>query len=390
MLFAFGSILGGVATGVHALIGARVLQGIAAAMLTATCPAMIANSVPKARLTEILGFQSAMTYLGVALGPMGGGYLGAWFGWRSLFILNVPVALLAVGLLVTSSKQILGSGRPQLRTNALCSIWPFAVGLLLVAAIKHDWVWHLRFVPGLALAAVFLILFFTIDRRNPVTLRLGVELLHERNVWSSNVNEILHYSILYAVAFLLPTFLISLLHQRMEFVGLAIAVQPMARAVVALLAGKVSSMFGVQWTVVIGAAVAAFSLAGFCQLSEHTPTRFLLLCLGVLGVGTGLLVPSNASNLLASLPSERRGLVSGMLGTSRNLGMAIGFGAASSIYSSGVAALNAASPGGDAMPVVAYVFRVTALLAASAVLVAGVGATGKIFAFDQMPQERAS
>src|SRR5262249_31362971 len=148
----------------------------------------------------------------------------------------------------------------------------------------------------------------------------GLQLLHESRVRTSNTLEVLHYSALYGLAFVLPLFLTNLRHLKPGTIGLTLAVQPIARAMAALFAGKSCSWCGAQSSVMLGTAIAAISFGGFCAISAYTPLLPVLILLFLLGAGTGLFVPSNTSILLNSLPAGRSGVGGGMLGTARNLG----------------------------------------------------------------------
>ena len=101
VVFVPASVLCGISPSVEMLIAARVLQGVGAAIVVSTAPAILIGSVHPSRIGQALGLQAAMTSIGLALGPSLGGWLTDQWGWRTIFFMNVPVgvAAFAIGLL---------------------------------------------------------------------------------------------------------------------------------------------------------------------------------------------------------------------------------------------------------------------------------------------------
>ena len=98
MIFTVASPLCGVSPNALALIAARALQALGAAMLFANSPAILTKNFPAAQRGQVLGLQSMMTYLGLTVGPSLGGWLTLQFGWRAAFFINLPIGLLALWL----------------------------------------------------------------------------------------------------------------------------------------------------------------------------------------------------------------------------------------------------------------------------------------------------
>ncbi|HQU13451.1 MAG TPA: MFS transporter, partial [Thermodesulfobacteriota bacterium] len=95
VVFVPASVLCGISPSVEMLIAARVLQGIGAAIVVSTAPAILIGSVHPSRMGQVLGLQAAITSIGLALGPSLGGWLTDQWGWRTIFFMNVPIGLVA-------------------------------------------------------------------------------------------------------------------------------------------------------------------------------------------------------------------------------------------------------------------------------------------------------
>jgi len=164
-VFVVISALCGAAPSAGALIGFRAGQGLGAAMLFASGPAILTASFPSVERGRALGLQAMMTYIGLTVGPALGGWLTTEFGWRSIFYINVPVGVIAVALcmrVIPAARLAATAARMDFRGGVL-----FAGGLtalLLALNQGHDWGWGSPGVLALLVAAVVLSVAFIAAR----------------------------------------------------------------------------------------------------------------------------------------------------------------------------------------------------------------------------------
>jgi MFS family permease len=269
-LFTIASGLCGLAPTLGLLIAARALQGLGAALLMALSLALIGETVPPEKTGRALGLLGTMSALGTALGPSLGGLLIAGLGWRSLFLINLPLGLLT---------------------------WVLAQRSLPVDLPPTA---HTRFEP------VATLLFR--DRRLSLSLFLSL----------------LVATVLMATLVAGPFYLSRTLGLDPARVGLVLSAGPLAAALAGIPAGRLVDRFGAPRATLAGLFVLA---AGGLALSLLPATLGLpgyLVPLVVLTTGYALFQTANNTAVLAGTPADRRGVLSGLLNLSRHLGLIAG------------------------------------------------------------------
>jgi len=335
VVFLVASALCGLSTTAELLIGARVLQAIGAAMLFASGPAIITQNFPPEMRGKALGIQLTMTYLGLTMGPLFGGWLAQHYGWASVFYINIPVGLPALYI----SKRFIPVDRPPEfhKRFDIAGAVLFLVGLvmLLLALNKaHDWGWTSPLTLGvLALAVAILVFFFWMEGRIQDPM-LDLGLLRNRLFSFAAVSALLCYIGLYSTLFLLPYYLIDGRGYKASFTGLVLAAQPLAMAAIASFSGTLSDRVGTRIPTTIGMAILSAGLFLLSRLQPDSPMSYVVLGLALAGLGTGMFVSPNNSAMLGVAPRERRGIASGIMATARNVGMVLGIGMAGAIFTS--------------------------------------------------------
>jgi EmrB/QacA subfamily drug resistance transporter len=341
-VFVASSALCGVARQLPALIAFRAGQGLGAAMVSATATAILGRTLAPDRRGGAVGWQSAMTYFGLILGPAVGGFLAGRSAWRYVFLLNVCVglpALWAAQRFIPRDDESAGPRRPlDLRGSAL---WSCAlVAALLVLNRGQTWGWASGRVLALSgLAALLLSGFVYVEARadNPL---LGPRLMRNFGLSAAALSEMLYYCCTYAAGFLLPLFLIRVMGMEPFRAGLLLAVPAVARMLAAPVSGVIADRAGARRPTTAGVALLAVAFISLAQVTADISLNRLSLSLILLGCATGVFVPGNSTALLASAPHGLKGSAVAVLGTARNVGMALGTMCAASIY--------AAAPGDGA------------------------------------------
>ena len=274
LLFAVACGLCGVAPTLEWLIGARILQGLGAAVMMAMALGMVGDTFNKAHTGRVMGLLGTMSAVGTAMGPSVGGVLLAVWGWRALFLVGVPLGLLAA----VCAYRYLPTDHPRTA---------MATGLGLRAALKNG---PLR--CGLAMSALIAAVIMATFVVGPFYLSRGLGL-------------------------------------DAAWMGLAMAVGPCVAAVTGIPAGRLTDRLGSQRIVMAGLGLL---LCGALLLSFTSGLLAYLGALVVLTCGYSLFQAANNTAVMSDVEPAHRGSVSGLLNLSRNLGLIGGASALGAVF----------------------------------------------------------
>jgi DHA2 family methylenomycin A resistance protein-like MFS transporter len=307
------------------LIAARGVQGLGAAILVPNSLALLSHAYPDEKQRgRAVGIWAAGASLALISGPLIGGGLIALVGWRSIFLVNLPIGLAGLWL---SWRYATETTRYQQREidlpGQIAAI--AALGCLAGAIIEGGTLgWCNPFViAGFAASAVLAILFVVRELRAPQPM-LPLSLFKHRLFALTSL-----VGLLVNVAFYGLIFVFSLYFQRVN--GLSpfatgLAFLPMMGAVlpVNLVAARVTERIGAPATIAIGAALSALGCLALLGLEPGTSYWAIGAQLMIIGAGLGLLVPPLTSTLLGSVEKSRSGIAAGVLNSTRQTGSVLG------------------------------------------------------------------
>jgi len=370
--FVASSALCGLAGSVGWLVAFRAVQALSAAMLYANAPAILVAAFPPTERGRALGLQAVMTYLGLSVGPPLGGLLATHFGWRSIFLVNVPVGLLGFFLAQRNvARDRPGGARPRFDGVGAALFFVGLLSLLLALDQAHAWGWLSAPILGLlCLAAAALAGFTAVERRREEPM-LDLSLFASRVFSGAVLSAALSYVAQFAVVFLLP-FYLAFRGLGPDRAGLVLTAQPLAMAVTAPLAGALSDRLGTRGPVVLGLLLLASGLLLLSGAGPATPIPLVLSGLALSGIGFGAFVAPNNSRLLGSAPAHRRGIASGVLAAARNTGMVMGVGLAGAVFTTTLSRRGAGAVP-EAMALALRAVAATTLLAAVTSFLEGSG-----------------
>lgn len=365
--FVASSALCGCAPSLGWLVTFRALQAIAAAMLFANSPAILTKSFPTTQRGRALGMQATMTYLGLTIGPVLGGVLAQYLGWRSVFYINLPVG--AVGLYL--GYRFIPRDEPE-RTAARfdrAGATLFFAGLfalLLALNQGHAWGWGSTTIIGLLLGSLAALTIFVLVERRHVAPMLDLSLFAHPSFSGSAFTALATYVALFILIFLMPFYLIQGRGLDAAHAGLIMTAQPVVMMVVAPIAGALSDRLGSRPLSMIGLVLLSLGFSALCRLDGATPLWHVAGGLALCGLGFGFFVAPNNSRLMGAAPRNRQGIAAAVLAASRNLGMVFGVAVAGAIFTTvlaehGVLALPVAIVQGFevALGITAVAFAVT-------------------------------
>jgi MFS family permease len=167
---------------------------------------------------------------------------------------------------------------------------------------------------------------------------LDLSLFRRLRFTTSTIGAIMNYICVYSILFLTPFFLIQGRGLNPAQTGLLLTSQPVIMAVIAPISGTLSDKLGSRSLTILGLTVLAAGLFVQSLASSKSPLWITALGLAIAGLGTGIFISPNNSALLGSAPAKRQGIASGILATSRNVGMVLGIGLAGAILTTTITA----------------------------------------------------
>ena len=364
-IFTVSSALCGAAGGIGVLVGARAVQGLGASMMFATALALISQVTPdrEARVNALAAYGAAIG-ASFALGPFIGGTLTDVFGWRAIFLVNVPIGIAVMWI----TYRWVAEGRdPTPRRIDLPGQVTLIGGLfLLVLALlrgNEDGWGSTGIIAALVGAAALLTAFVVVEGRSREPM-LPLRLLSQRRFAGPQVAVFAIASSFFAVFLYLTLYLQTVLGMSPIQTGLVYLPGTFLVFIVSGMTAQFGAKYSPAKIASLGLALVAAGLAGMLIIGVDSSWTALLPGLLVTSLGTGLFNPTGSALALNALSDEQSGLAAGANDTFRQAGVAVGIAALGTLVPAGAAL------GGDPQ---SYVDGLHHALIASAVL-AGAGA----------------
>ncbi|GAB2649756.1 MFS transporter [Nocardia goodfellowii] len=303
--FAIASVLCGAAVNIEMLVAARVLQGIAGAMLTPGSLALISSSIDSRDQGAAIGLWSGFGGVAGALGPFLGGWLIDVVGWRSIFFLNVPLVLVVV---LVALRHVPESRDPD-ATNRLdvpgAVVVALALGALTFGLIEVN---ALLIVGGLLLLAAFVVIELRSD--HPLVLPA---LFRSRVFTAANLVTLAVYAALGGVFFLLVLELQLVAGYSPLMSGVATVPITLIMLVLSAPAGRWAQVHGARIPMTLGPLLAAAGLILLLRIGPDTVyLTDVLPGVLVFGLGLAVLVAPLTGAVLGAVPASEAGVASGV------------------------------------------------------------------------------
>ncbi len=373
-VFTLASALCGLAPTLWLLIGARALQGIGAAIMMALTMAFVGETVTKAKTGSAMGLLGTMSAIGTAMGPSLGGLLIDGFGWQAIFLITVPLGLLTLVL----AHRYLPADRQQPKTDR-AGFDP--LGTLLLALTLAAYALAMTLGRGsfgplniallLAAGGGACLFVFTEARVTSPLIRLAV--FRDPVLSGSLAMSLLVATVMMATLVVGPFYLAHGLGLDAALVGLVLSVGPFVVALTGVPAGRIADRFGAYRMTLAG----LFAMAIGCLMLSILPESFgiggYLLPMVVITIGYALFQTANNTVVMADVQPDQRGVISGMLNLSRNLGLITGASVLGAVFALASAAADMATARPEA---VANGLRITFAVALVLIVVALATALG--------------
>ncbi|WP_369360332.1 MFS transporter [Streptomyces sp. cg2] len=314
------------APSVAVLVLARLVQGVGAALLVPASLSLLRAAYPQpAARARAFGVWGSVAGLAAGAGPVLGGVLVAAFGWRAVFLVNLPTGLAALALTLRHvQRSPAGPRRHGLdipaQAAAAVSVAALAAGCIEAGAPGR----HRALVLGaFAVALLGLAAFLLLEHRAPAPM-LPLGLFRSRAFTASTVVGVLLNTGFYGLLFLAPLYFQQVHHYSALRTGFALLPAVSLLAAGSALAGRVTARTGPRPPMVVGLAVGAAGLAGWLCAGPATPYAALVGPMAAAGFGTALTMPAATAAVMESAPGERGGAAAAVFNAARQLGSVLG------------------------------------------------------------------
>lgn len=344
VVFAAGAALCGLTPSLHWLIVARVLQGIGGALVQANSGALVTQAFPQKERGRALGLVGSTVSAGALTGPMIGGLITAYLGWRWAFYIIVLVSVIATpaGWRLLRRSPV----RPGQRFDpAGAALFMLAVGSLMLGLNRGPQSgWSDPATLALfALSAVCVAVFIGVERR-VAQPTVDLHLFRNRGFAAAVSAGFLSFLAISNTVLLMPFYFQYVLQLPPDQAGGLLAFQPFTMMVLAPLSGWLSDRLGSRLITAAGLSLEIVGLASLMWLSVTENPLWAAARLVLLGAALALFNAPNSSAMYGSVPPSRLGLVGGFQALTRNLGQSLGQTTAGVLWS--VGALAAAGAAG--------------------------------------------
>jgi len=324
-IFTIASLGCGFAPSLIFLVASRIVQGLGASILVPCSLALLNHTYNnEGERTRAVGIWAAGASAALAAGPIIGGALISFLGWRSIFFINLPLGILGIWLTIKYTTE---TTRSSSRGIDLWGQLTAIAGLALLAASMIEGGnegWTNTFVLcGFAAFVIFAALFIYIEKRkqNPM---LPLSLFENKTFGATTAIGFLINVSFYGLIFIISLYLQQIRSYSPLQTGLAFLPMMIAVLIANLSAGRLSKRLGAKWLIIIGEIIFGTGCIFLITIDPHSPYIQMAFQLAAMGFGVGLIVPPMTSSLLGSVDKSRSGIASGVLNSMRQAGSVIG------------------------------------------------------------------
>ena len=329
VIYTLASLLSGTSTSAGLLICFRILQGIGSAMIFGTGVAILISVFPVGERGKALGINVAAVYSGLSFGPSLGGLLTQHLGWRSIFLLNVPLGLMIITLVFWKLKGEWAEAKGDKFDFIGSIIYSLSLVAMMYGFSRLPAMWGTWLILMGVLGIVSFIV-WEIRVESPI---LNMNLFRNNTAFAfSNLAALINYSATFAVAFLLSLYLQNVKALNPQNAGLILVSQPIIMAIFSPFAGRLSDRVEPRIVASTGMGLTVIGLAFLIFLSETTPLKFIVASLIFLGFGFALFSSPNTNAVMSSVERRFYGVASATLGTMRLTGQMFSMGIAMLIF----------------------------------------------------------
>ncbi|WP_201491368.1 MFS transporter [Pseudomonas paracarnis] len=324
-VFTVGSAVCAMASNLDLLLFGRAVQGVAGALLIPGALPILSHAFPDAEeRAHVIGGWSAFSALALILGPLLGGLLLHGIGWQSIFVINLPLGMIAIGLGIWGIREHKQQARTALdpagQVLSVVCLASLTYGLI---SIGQPGLNSLIPIAALAVALVVFILFMFVERCVDRPL-LPLSLFRRRSFAVVNLASFTLGFSYYSCLFFFSIYLQTIQGLSVVETGWRMMPQFLVTGCVSILYGRLSAVMTSRRLLVAGYGVTALAMSTMVTFTAHTPYWIVGTLFGLLGLGAGLAVPATSMAVMTAAPIDRMGVASTTMNALRQMGMTIG------------------------------------------------------------------
>lgn len=324
-LFLVASAASAAVSSLGALIGMRIVLGVGGAALLPASLTLIAHAFPvPAERARALGIWAAFTGMALASGPVVGGFLVDSFGWRSIFLLNVPLAVLSLISTLMFKKEERRHSRQSLDLGgqALAIAAIAALTFALMEGESYGWRSSI-IVTAFGMALICAFLFVMVEWKGKAPL-LPLRLFRNSTVSAGMIAGMAINIALSGILFIMPLFFQQMRGLSAYSTGLGLLPMVIPMFTNPIFVGRIVSRVGAGILMTIGFSLGGLGTLLLVNVDVHTSYALTLIGLLLFGCGVTFTLPPLMTAVLAAVPRELAGVASGALNSSRQLGATLG------------------------------------------------------------------
>jgi len=339
--FTIASLLCGIATGIGEMVVFRVMQGVFGAALVPISQSLLLDVFPKEKHGQAMALWGMGIMIGPILGPPLGGWLTEFYSWRWVFLINLPVGLLAMlGIMAGVDKEPTHKRPLDWVGLALMTLGVGAMQLCLDRGQGEDWFSSLEIQIEAALAFLGMYL-YVVHWKSRENSLLDLGLLRNSNFAVAVMLIFVVGIVLFSTLALLPPYLSQLMHYPVLDIGLLLAPRGMGTMVGMMVVGRLLGRVDARWPIMVGIVMTGVSLYFMTHFGVEV-SNFDVVWIGLLqGLGLGLVFVPISSVAYSTLPPDRRTEAASLFSLVRNIGSSIGISAVMTMLARGVQASHA-------------------------------------------------
>ncbi|TMK76663.1 MAG: MFS transporter [Actinobacteria bacterium] len=336
-IFTASSLACGLATGATMLIGARVVQGVGAALMNPATLSIITATFPPRQRGMAIGIWVGVSAMALAIGPLVGGVLTEQINWSWIFFINVPVGILGIvvaRLVIAESRDESEEQRLDLPGLLSSGVGLFALTYGLIEANNYGWTSG-RILGSFAVSAAALALFVVLEHRQRIPM-LDLSLFRNATFSGANTVMLLVALAMFGVFFFNSLYLATILHYSPIQTGATFLPMTVLIVLLAPAAGKFSDRVGSRWLMGAGLVSLSVSLILFSRLGLDSNFWDVLPGLLFGGVGMSFAMTPTTAAAMGSVPVDKAGVGSAVLNSMRQVGGSLGIALMGAIVASSI------------------------------------------------------
>ena len=322
-LFTAGSLCCGLSPTLGILILSRMVQAVGGAVIAALGAVMVTSYLAASLRGQALGIVAMFTMLGAALGPVVGGFLTSAFSWQYIFLVNLPVGIIAIllGMHVIPRHPPVAPGA-RMDKGGIVLVF-VALGTLIFGLTTLEGADPVKGMAALAVSFVFWVLFLVQERRSREPL-INLTLFAGREYSLQNICILVIQMAMAGVMVIMPFYLEIVKGIATDSAGTILLALPVGMIITAPISGKISDVIGTKKPILLGFVLCTIALFFLSTLSGTTSVGHICIYLFLLGAGTGIAFSPLNSAVMGECPAKDRGSTSGLIKVMTNLGSSLG------------------------------------------------------------------